>query len=147
MRNHPDTIKDAQQMELQDFVYKYKETLTTEEVLSTAYFDIRKRHPLPEAPVVEERITQKSVTFKVIKKEPPPAPISETLIEVKTEVVENESGKKTRIRLSAEQTIQRDTRIKELLNSGKIAKEIIEIMAGEGFTVHAPQVTAVKNKK
>lgn len=41
---------------------------------------------------------------------------------------------------------ERDERIIELLSLGKKGKDIIQIMSKEGFKVHAPQITAIKQK-
>jgi len=67
LRNSPETVKDALELSMEEFVAKYKPTTSTDEILSKAYLEIRAKHKPPE-PKVEQPL-EKRVTFKVVKKE------------------------------------------------------------------------------
>lgn len=221
-RNAPATVADAIELSEDQFLDKYKQTTATQDVLKTAYSEIRAKHvkqdPAPPA--------TKHVTFKVVQTDDQVISIGKpvweddrsnpltnaargrdeegtnsdeirdtelfeeveeieeeltdeeakelAMLEAANEVemnrvaneadnnryveipepvsepndpVATESTKKTnRGRKRLENADKRDARILELLREGKKGSEIIKILKAEGLSVHAPQITAFKNK-
>jgi hypothetical protein len=150
VRNDPQVIKDAVDLSVEDFVIKYKPR-TNEEVLSKAYLEVRQKYflanPEQKPPVIPAgfpKATSKRVTFKVVQAE------KETVnpgAVVKELYLDTEPIKKERKKRSGNVGEARDKRIRELLDEGMEPKSIIKKMTEEGFSVFAPQISAVKNKK
>lgn len=155
-------IKDAQELPVEEFVNKYK-PCTQEEILSRAYFDIRKANPVVEKVTEAEQpvsvIKEKKVFTRVITKAV--KPVMETDEEediipdlIPVELLEQESEGITvkKLAVSGDKSLSsvkkkveiRTSRIKELLKEKMKPKLIIAKMATEGITVHFPQITAAK---
>lgn len=133
MRHDTETIKDALELSIYDFVKKYKQ-LTTDEIVSKAYYEIRTKHKPPDEKIVNEYPKERKVFSRVIKRENPNKQLKDTVSDNVT----------VRKRKSNGNVSERNKKALQLIKEGKKNGEIIEALEKEGYSIHAPQISLLR---